>query len=151
MLRIRLFRVGKKNQPAFKIVVTERKNPPSGGNFIEQVGFWNPLTKEKVLKEDRIKYWISVGAQPSDTVHNMLVDVGITKGKKKKHKKAKKEKGKVSEEKEDVEEVAGGAEESKEESKEGEKQSETKEDQKEEEPSEEKDEPDQNKKEEEEK
>lgn len=93
MLVIRLFRVGKKNQPSFKIVVTDKRNPPRGGRFVEQVGFYNPLTKEKALKQERIQYWLSQGAQPSDTVYNMLVKEGILDGKKiPVHKKSKKEK-----------------------------------------------------------
>ena len=86
MLAIRLFRVGKKKQPSYKIVVTDKQNPPQGGQFIEQVGFYNPLTNEKTLKEDRIKYWLSVGAQTSDTVHNMLITEKIIKGEKRKRK-----------------------------------------------------------------
>ena len=73
MLAIRLFRIGKKKQPSYKIVVTDKQNAPQGGQFIEQVCFYNPLTNEKTLKEDRIKYRLSVGAQTSDTVHNMLI------------------------------------------------------------------------------
>ena len=73
MLVIRLFRVGKKNQPSFKIVVTDKRKPPRAGRFVEGVGFYNPLTKEKVLKAERIKYWLSVGAKPSATVYNLLV------------------------------------------------------------------------------
>ncbi len=96
MLVIRLFRVGKKHQPSFKIVVTDKRNPPRGGRFVEQVGFYNPLTKQKVLKKDRIKYWLSVGAQPSDTLHNLLVGQGIIKGKKiDVHKKPKEKKEKT--------------------------------------------------------
>ncbi len=82
MLVIRLFRVGKKNQPSFKIVVTDKKNPPKAGRFTEEVGFYNPLTKEKVLKGDRIKYWISVGAKPSPTVFNLLISEKVIEGKK---------------------------------------------------------------------
>lgn len=135
MLRIRLFRVGKRNQPAFKIVVTERENPPSGGNFLEQVGFWNPLTKERNLKEKRIKHWLSVGAQPSDTVHNMLVDTGIIEGKKKKkHKKAKEEKkGKEKEGEETDKEKEEAPQEKLESDKEGKKEEEEAPDKKEEE------------------
>jgi small subunit ribosomal protein S16 len=84
MLAIRLFRIGKKKQPSYKIVVTDKQNPPQGGQFIEQVGFYNPLTNEKTLKEDRIKYWLSVGAQASDTVHNMLITEKIIEGEKRK-------------------------------------------------------------------
>jgi small subunit ribosomal protein S16 len=50
MLAIRLFRVGKKKQPSYKVVVTNKQNPPQGGQFIEQVGFYNPLTNEKSYK-----------------------------------------------------------------------------------------------------
>ena len=80
MLRIRFFRIGKKHQPSFKIVVTDKRKPPKGGRFVEQVGFYNPLTKEKNLKEDRIKYWLSVGAKPSSTVYNLLVQEKIVEG-----------------------------------------------------------------------
>ena len=82
MLTIRFLRVGKKNQPAFRIVVTEKTNPPRGGRFLEVVGFYNPLTKERNLKQERIKYWISVGAKPSDRVHNLLISEKVIEGKK---------------------------------------------------------------------
>ncbi len=91
MITIRLFRVGKKNQPLFKIVVTDKRNPPRGGNFLEQVGFYNPLTKEKHLKKERIKFWLSRGAKTSSTLHNLLVKEGILQGPKiPVHKKPKK-------------------------------------------------------------
>src|SRR3989344_4331454 len=91
MLVIRLFRIGKKNQPSFKVVVTNKKNAPKGGRFVEEVGFYNPLTKEKNLKKDRIQYWLSVGVQPSPTIYNMLVSEGILATKKiSVHKKSKK-------------------------------------------------------------
>jgi small subunit ribosomal protein S16 len=92
MLTIRLQRKGKKNQPFFKIVVCEEKKSSTGGRFVEELGFFNPLTKEKSIKGERAKYWISVGAKPSDTMHNMLISEGILEGKKiPKHKKSKKE------------------------------------------------------------
>ena len=84
MLVIRLFRVGKKNQPVFKIVVTEKTQPPRAGVFIEELGFYNPLTKEKILKEERLKHWLKMGALPSDTVHNLLVAAKIIAGEKRK-------------------------------------------------------------------
>ena len=91
MLTIRLFRVGRKNQPSFKIVVADKKNPPKSGRFVEEVGFWNSRTKEKVLKQERIKYWLSVGAQPSPTIHNLFISEKIIEGKKiPVHKKSKK-------------------------------------------------------------
>ena len=91
MLVIRLLRTGKKNQPSFKIVVVEKQKSSTSGRYIEEVGFYNPLTKERVLKAERIKYWISVGAQPSETIHNMLISEKIIEGKKiDLHKKSKK-------------------------------------------------------------
>lgn len=80
MLMIRLFRIGRKNQPSYKVVVTEKTNAPARGRFVEEVGFYNPLTKEKKFNAERIKYWISVGAQLSDTIHNMLVKEKIIEG-----------------------------------------------------------------------
>jgi len=91
MLKIRLFRVGKKHQPSYKIVVTDKRKAPAGGRFVDEVGFYNPNTKEKMLKAEKIKEWISKGAQPSDTVHNLLVSEKIVKGGKiSVHKKSKK-------------------------------------------------------------
>ena len=91
MLVIRLFRVGKKNQPFFKIVVTDKRKPPRAGRFVEELGNWNPLKKEKILKGDRIKYWLSCGAKPSPTIFNLLVSEKIIEGKKiPVHKKSKK-------------------------------------------------------------
>ena len=93
MLVIRYLRTGKKNQPFFRIVVTDKRNPPTAGRVTEFLGSYNPLTKEKILKGDRIKYWLSVGAQPSDTVYNLLVSEKIIEGKKiDVHKESKKEK-----------------------------------------------------------
>ncbi len=99
MLTIRFLRTGKKNQPFFKIVIVDKKRSSKAGRFIEQVGFYNPFKKEKDLKAERIKYWISVGAQPSDTVYNLLISEKIIEGKKTSvHKKTKKEKEKPKEE-----------------------------------------------------
>jgi len=121
MLVIRLFRVGKKNQPSFKIVVTDKRKPPRAGRFVEEVGFYNPLTKEKVLKQERVKYWISVGAQPSSTVYNLLVSEKIIEGKKVPvQKKSKKEKPLEAKEKSEAPKQAPVPESPAEEKKEGE-------------------------------
>ena len=82
MLKIRMQRTGRINQPSYRIVVTEHTASPKAGKYVERVGFYNPHSKERTLVEDRIKYWISVGAQPSGTVHNMLISAGMLKGKK---------------------------------------------------------------------
>ena len=81
MLRIRLSRVGKKNKAQFRVTVADGRRSPTG-KFIEILGHYNPHTKEKVFKNDRIEYWISKGAKPSPTIHNFLVDAKIIKGEK---------------------------------------------------------------------
>ncbi len=107
MLKIRFLRVGKKNQPFFRIVVTDSRKPPKGGRFIEILGFYNPLTKEKSVKKERIEYWLSQGAKASDTCHNLFIKEGIIKGPKcfvhKKIKKTKEDKKEIkSKEKETI-------------------------------------------------
>lgn len=74
MLKIRLQRIGRKNDPSFRAVITDSKNSTKSGKFIEIVGVYNPKTGEKSFKADRIKYWISEGAKLSDTMHNFLID-----------------------------------------------------------------------------
>ena len=78
MLSIRLSRVGKKKQPIYRVIVLDNRKDP-WGDYIENLGTYNPLKtpKEVILKADRVKYWLSVGAQPSETVHNILVDEKI--------------------------------------------------------------------------
>ncbi|MCD4706004.1 30S ribosomal protein S16 [bacterium] len=83
MLSIRLTRVGKKKQPIYRVIVLDKRKDP-WGKFIENLGNYNPRTNPRTinLKIDRIKYWLSVGAQPSATVHNFLVDEKIIDAKK---------------------------------------------------------------------
>lgn len=92
MLTIRLTRKGKKNQPFFKVVVIDKRRSSKGGRAVEEVGYMDPLTKRKSLNKDRILYWIKVGAQPSASIHNLLVEEKIIEAKKivKKSKKSDK-------------------------------------------------------------
>lgn len=76
MLVIRLTRIGKKNQPAYRVVLTEKTSPVKG-KFLEILGSYNPRLKTKQLDAEKIKYWLSKGAQPSPTVHNLLVSEKI--------------------------------------------------------------------------
>lgn len=94
MLAIRLSRIGKKNSAFFRVVVMD-KQKSAKGRAIEVLGSVNPHKKDIVLKNERILYWIGVGAQPSDRVHNILVSKGVIKGPKlaKKVRKSKKEEG----------------------------------------------------------
>lgn len=72
MLAIRFQRVGRRNDPAFRIVVGERRSKPQSSG-IEVLGSFHPKTKQTLLRDERILYWISKGAQLSDTVRNLLV------------------------------------------------------------------------------
>ncbi len=83
MLKIRLQRIGRKNEPSFRVVLTDSKNAAKSGKFLEIVGSYNPKAGETIFKADRIKHWIKNGAQISDTVHNFLVSQKVIEGKKK--------------------------------------------------------------------
>ena len=73
MLTIRLARIGKKKKPFYRVVVIERTRA-RGGRVREAVGTYDPLKKpaEVKLDSERVKYWLSVGAQPSDTVRSFI-------------------------------------------------------------------------------
>jgi len=70
--------MGKKKQPIYKMVAADSRSPRDG-KFLEAVGFYNPLTNPHTLdlKEDRIMYWLNVGAQPTHTVKSLLRQQGI--------------------------------------------------------------------------
>ncbi len=78
MVKLRLKRIGAKKRPSYRIIATESSSPRDG-RFIEQVGFYDPLTEPPTitLKEDRVRHWLSVGAQPSDTVRSLLRRQGV--------------------------------------------------------------------------
>lgn len=82
-LKIRMSRGGAKKRPYFRIVVADSRYPRDG-RFIERVGSYDPLLPKDhegrvILREDRIKHWLSVGALPSDRVHRFLDAAGILK------------------------------------------------------------------------
>ncbi|MBI4385715.1 30S ribosomal protein S16 [Candidatus Parcubacteria bacterium] len=79
MLTIRLQRVGHKNVPLFRVVVTDSQNPPRG-KFLEVVGSYNPKTKAIHLKPDRVAHHVAHGATCSDTVWNLFVREGVVQG-----------------------------------------------------------------------
>ncbi len=83
MLKIRLQRIGRKNDPSFRVVLTDSKNGPQSGKFLEILGTYTPKSDGIVFKADRVKHWISQGAQASDTVHNFLVKEKVIEGTKK--------------------------------------------------------------------
>ena len=77
-VRIRLSRLGRKKAPFYRLVVADSRSPRDG-RFIELIGTYNPMTDPAavVIDEDRALYWLSVGAQPSDTARGLLKKQGI--------------------------------------------------------------------------
>ncbi len=78
MVKIRLRRTGKTKQPSYRLVVADSR-APRDGKFIEIIGHYNPIRQPKVLEveAERARYWIGVGAQPSDTVATLLQKVNV--------------------------------------------------------------------------
>lgn len=83
MLTIRMQRIGRRNQPSYRIVVIDSMFGPKSGRFIERVGHYNPLIKDRSFNKDRLLYWIGKGASLSDTVYNFCIQDGLVEGKKK--------------------------------------------------------------------
>lgn len=85
MLKIRLQRVGRKHEPTFRLVLTDSKNGPKSGKSLEVLGSFDSRRANDIKQFDieKVKYWMSKGAQVSDTVHNFLVDKKVFDGKKK--------------------------------------------------------------------
>ncbi len=82
MLKIRMQRTGRVNEPQFRIVVGEHTIGPKSGKFLEKLGSYNPKTKEKAVDSERVKHWMGMGAQLSGTVNNLLIEMGVISGKK---------------------------------------------------------------------
>lgn len=83
MLMLRLSRVGKTKQPYYRLIVSEKGRDP-WGKYLEMLGSYNPRSNPRTVEfnGERIKYWLSKGAQASATVHNLLVDNKIITQKK---------------------------------------------------------------------
>lgn len=82
MLMIRFQRIGRANDPAFRISVLEKERAAQAGNIVEQVGTYNPKSKAVTLDKERVLYWISKGAQPTDSMKNLLINQKVLEGKK---------------------------------------------------------------------
>ncbi len=83
MLKIRLQRVGRKHEPTFRVVLTDSKNSTKSGRLLEVLGAYDPRHKDTTaLDAEKIKYWMSKGAQATPTMHNMLISKKIIDGKK---------------------------------------------------------------------
>ena len=83
MLKIRLQRIGRTNDPYFKLIVTPSTYKAKTHKFIEDLGSFNIQEGKAKLKKDRVNHWIKMGAQITPTAHNLLVSEKIIEGKKK--------------------------------------------------------------------
>lgn len=79
-VKIRLRRMGAKKAPFYRIVVADSK-APRDGKFIEEIGYYNPLTEpvEVKINEEKANAWLSNGAQPTDVVKRLFTNAGLTK------------------------------------------------------------------------
>lgn len=82
MLRIRLQRIGRRNDPTYRVVVVESSVAAKKGVPVELLGIHDVLRKKTTLNKERITHWLGQGAQPSDTMHNVLITNGVMTGKK---------------------------------------------------------------------
>ncbi|MDR2530110.1 MAG: 30S ribosomal protein S16 [Oscillospiraceae bacterium] len=78
MVKIRLRRMGAKKAPFYRVVVADSRSPRDG-RFIEEIGTYNPRTQpsETKVDEERVRYWLSNGAQPTDIVRTLLKKQGV--------------------------------------------------------------------------
>lgn len=108
MLSIRLSRVGRKKAPTYRIVLMPKQHDP-WGRVIEILGHYNPRKhpKELVLNSERIQYWISKGAEATDTMWNLLLEQGVVIGEKRKTVQiSKKRQKKITDRKTEAEEAS---------------------------------------------
>ena len=78
MVKIRLMRMGMKGAPSYRVVVADARSPRDG-RFIENIGWYNPLTEPSTIQinAERAKHWMQVGAQPTQSVRSLLVRSGV--------------------------------------------------------------------------
>ncbi len=93
MLTLKLQRIGKKHQASYRLIVGEKREKLNGKQ-LEDLGWYDPRADKMNFNKDRALYWISKGAQKTDTVHNLLIKAGVIEGKKiAVHKQPKKKEG----------------------------------------------------------
>lgn len=78
MVKIRLSRTGRKNLPSYRVVVTDAREKRDS-KFLELLGNYSPLSKQFEINDERTKYWLSVGAQPTERVYFLLFKKGLIK------------------------------------------------------------------------
>lgn len=82
MLMMRLQRVGRRNDPSYRIVVTNKRTGPKSDKHVDRLGSYNPKMNHIQLDVEKAKEWLSKGVQPSDTMHNLLVSQKVIDAKK---------------------------------------------------------------------
>jgi small subunit ribosomal protein S16 len=82
MLMMRLQRVGRKNDPSYRVVVTDKRTGPKSNKHVDLLGSFNPKSGAVQIDGEKAKYWLSQGVKPSITLHNMLVSNKVIEGKK---------------------------------------------------------------------
>ena len=82
MLMMRLQRVGRKNDPSYRVVVVDKRTGPKSNKNIDILGSYNPKLGQVQIDAGKAKDWLTKGVQPSDTVHNILVGQKVIEGKK---------------------------------------------------------------------
>lgn len=82
MLMMRLQRVGRKNNPSYRVLIVDSRQGPKSGKFVDQVGSYDPKVNRIEIDGEKARAWISKGVQTSNTVHNLLVGQKIIEGKK---------------------------------------------------------------------
>ncbi len=79
---MRLQRVGRRNDPSYRIVVTDKRTGPKSDKHVDRLGSYNPKMNHVQLDVEKAKEWLAKGVQPSDTLHNILVSQKVIEGKK---------------------------------------------------------------------
>ncbi|AJD31292.1 MULTISPECIES: 30S ribosomal protein S16 [Clostridium] len=78
-VKIRLKRMGAKKAPFYRVVVADSRSPRDG-RFVEEIGYYNPITEPSIIKldEEKVQKWMKNGAQPTDTVKKLIEKAGIS-------------------------------------------------------------------------
>jgi small subunit ribosomal protein S16 len=82
MLKMRLQRIGRKNNPTYRVIVTDSRNAAKRGRSVDHIGAYEPKAGLFTIDADKARHWISKGVQVSDTVYNFLITNKVIEGKK---------------------------------------------------------------------
>lgn len=82
MLKMRLQRIGRKNNPSYRVLVVDSRQGPKSGKFVDQIGSYDPKNDHIMIDGEKANAWIGKGVQTSPTVHNLLISQKIIEGKK---------------------------------------------------------------------